>query len=89
VDIILIYFVWKTKSYAKANGFFFISSLKSVLFRSDNFFESRNPSIALLPSKTTAAAHTLPANGPLPASSIPAIIFLFDITVSFLYKILG
>ena len=50
-------------------------------FISESFFESFKPSI-FISFKITAAAYTLPANGPLPASSIPTIIlFIFFLII--------
>ena len=42
-------------------------------FLSESFLLSFNPGISILGGKMTAAAHTGPAKGPLPASSTPHI----------------
>ena len=51
-----------------------ISSNRLSLSASGTFFESRSPFIVLPSGMTTAEATTGPAKGPLPASSIPAIL---------------
>ena len=55
---------------------FIIKSYNFSLFFSETFLESFTPSIIESGGIITPATTTGPANGPLPASSIPAIYFI-------------
>ena len=55
----------------KASAFSWITGNSASRFFSESFFESLSPGMSQSGGRITAAAHTGPAKGPRPASSMP------------------